>query len=134
MSLIALAQPKDSFSIHLNKKVLLKPASPVNSSAPQVVINKKDIKKKGLFAIQYKQAQKQEDWERIFQFTDAENNIQLQKGYAYTEGTFGFNNAELYTLLAKNKKLMVYTFQQPTNSLMVGIRIERYLLCELVLQ
>lgn len=134
MSLIVLAQPKDSFSIHLNKKVLLKLASPVNNNGPQVSINKKDIKKKGLFAIQYKQAQKQEGWERIFQITDAANNIQLQKGFAYAEGSYGFNTAELVPLLTKNKKLMVYTYQQPTNSLMVGIRIERYLLCELVLQ
>lgn len=134
MSLIALAQPKDSFSILLNKKLLLKQANPVHSDGPRVIIKKNDCRKKGVFAIQYKQVQKQEGWERIFQFTDLENNIQLQKGFAFAEGTYGFNTAELLPLLTKNKKILLYSYQQPTNSLLGGIRIERFLLCELILQ
>jgi hypothetical protein len=134
MSLIAFAQPKDSFSILLNKKILLKQANPVHSNGPQVIVKKSDCRKKGLFVIQYKQAQKQEGWERIFQLTDSENNIRLQKGFAFAEGSYGFNTTELVSLLTKNKIILLYTYQQPTNSLLGGIRIERFLLCELILQ
>jgi hypothetical protein len=134
MSLVAFAQTKDSFSILLNKKVLLKTATPVHNDGPQVIIKKSDCKKKGLFVVQYKQAQKQEGWERIFQLTDSENNIQLQKGFAFAEGSYQCNTSELIPLLSRNKKIFLYTYQQPTNSLLGGIRIERLLLCELTLQ
>jgi hypothetical protein len=134
MSIAAYSQPKDRFSLLLNKKVLLEQASPVNNNGPQVLVKKSLLKKKGLVTIQYKQAQKNQGWERVFQFTDADNTIQLQKGFAFAEGTYGFNTLELLPLMEKNKKLLVYTYQQPTDNLLSGIRIERYLLCELVLQ
>ncbi len=134
MSMVAYSQPKDDFSIHLHRKVLLAQASPVNNNGPKVLVKKSLLKKKGLITIQYKQAQKNQGWERIFQFTDSDNTIQLQKGFAFSEGTYGFNTLELLPLLEKNKKLLVYTYQQPTDNLLSGIRIERYLLCELVLQ
>ncbi len=134
MSLVSYAQPKDNFSIRLHKKVLLEQAGPVNSNGPQVLIKKSLLKKKGLVTIQYKQAQKNQGWERIFQFTDADNTIQLQKGFAFAEGTYGFNTLEILSLLEKNKKILIYTYQQPTDNLLSGLRIERYLLCELVLQ
>jgi hypothetical protein len=134
MSIVAYSQPRDNFSIRLNKKVLLEQASPVRDKGPQVLVKKSLLKKKGLITIQYKQAQKNQGWERIFQFTDADNTIQLQKGFAFAEGTYGFSTLELLPLMEKNKKLLVYTYQQPTDNLLSGIRIERYLLCELVLQ
>jgi hypothetical protein len=134
MDFFATAQPKDSFSILLHKKVLLKQTNAVSNNGPQVMAKRNLLKKKGLLTIQYKPAQKNPGWERIFQLTDTDNTIQLQKGFAFAEGTYGFNTLELLPLLEKNKKLLIYTYQQPTDPLLAGIRVERLLLCELVLE
>jgi hypothetical protein len=131
---IARSQTGDTLRIYWNKQLLLDRNS-TGKDSPVITIKKIWLQKKTVLEISFKMAGRANNWRRTFQFTDTVNNIFIQKEFGYTRGNYIFSSGSIKPLLQKNKKLLLYTFQQPPAHVsLTTTRIERYLLCKLILE
>lgn len=134
-SFACFAQKNDTqFRISWNKQLLLQKNSLAIKDTPVVKIKNIWLGKNTPLPVYFKQGEKRTGWKRTFQFTDILNNVVFQRVFDSTEGNFNFTTSDIKPFLQKHRRMLLYTFQQPENSMLNGIRTERYLLCKLILE
>lgn len=126
----ASAQSGDSWKILLNKKLLLQ--TPVESNNASVRIDKSASQTKNMISIQYKSADTESDFKRIFYINDAQEKTIKKIELKNNDGTAAFDLRELKAMAASKKPLFIYTTAIPKDpSMAAAVRVRRFLLCKI---
>ena len=123
-------QAQDKWSVHINKKPLLE-ATEESPEKNLVSLKLADLKKKNNFILTYFENPKQKGWTRsIMIFDSADKELKRITGTKLS-----LTNANLLSLLKKNKSIQIYTWSIPNDpELKARIRVRRVHLCTLVLE
>jgi hypothetical protein len=130
----AFLQQKDSWVIHLDKKIIHRGTeNPVKDKIPVVALAKTALKPASVLKIVYKQAPSSIEWKSNFVFTNNRDSTLLQFDFDKASGDFSIPVSAFLTHLKKEKKLMLFADQHPKNDALM-IRSKRVLLCNIQLK
>ncbi|MFM2364040.1 MAG: hypothetical protein RLZZ316_2942 [Bacteroidota bacterium] len=129
------AQQPDLLKFYYKKEVVLQLKTIGNNPAPVLIIKKQWLQDGESLRLVYKCASKHPGWVRSFQWAGNENELVTEKTFNTDEGTYTLLFKDYKEALIKNGKLLLYTIQQPPQEGgPSGIRLQRFLICQLILE
>lgn len=127
----AVAQMEDSFTIKLNKEVLLR--SPVESDEPIVFIDKAAVKENKFIIIEYKTTRPEENWNRTFYLNDENEKSYQTIAINKQSGTVRIAASKLAKAASSGVPLYLHTASLPNDKELAAlVRVRRITLCKIM--
>lgn len=131
----AFAQQPDALKFYYKKELLLQLKTIGNNPAPVLTIKEQWLKEGTGLQLVYKCGSKHPGWQRTFQWAVNENELVAEKTFGNDEGTYTLLFKDYKEALIKHRKLLLYTIQQPPQKGgPSGIRLQRFWVCQLILE
>lgn len=131
----AFTQQPDALKFYYKKELLLQLKAIGNNHSPVLIIKEQWLKEGTGLQLVYKCGSKHPGWERNFQWAVNENELVAEKSFSTDEGTYTLLFKDYKEALIKHRKLLLYTIQQPPQKGgPSGIRLQRFLVCQLILE